>query len=261
MLDNINDMVGKLAKLGHLVSESIRQALWQRLNLSWKLPSGVVVSVRNFSEWVMYNDIFVDGEYAPAVEKLLASGAQNPLVVDIGGNVGLFGLYLSDRWLRQHPGQALRIVGVEGTPDTYKQLQQRVDQPLLKDKIKINYHHGLAGKRNGEAFISTSHFHGMNSIAGEKSRFGAMVPFVDVEKLIGSDDRIALLKCDIEGAEELFLENYPELLKRTDCVSIELHHSQCNTQRCIQFLQDAGLSKHTRLRDCLPDFTVDLFER
>lgn len=255
-------MAGKFAKLGHLVSESIRERLWRRLNLSWTLPSGISVGVRNFSDWVMYNDIFVDGEYKPAVDWLLASGVENPVVLDVGGNVGLFAMYLSDRWLREKPQGNLKIIGVEGTPQTYAELRKRMQQPVLAHgRVNAQYHHGLAGKRSGEAFISTSHFHGMNSIAGEKSRFGATVPFIDIEKLFSADERIALLKCDIEGAEELFLENYPELLKRVDCVSIELHHARCNGERCVQLLKDAGLVKHTRLRDCLPEFTVDLFER
>ena len=39
----------------------------------------------------------------------------------------------------------------------------------------------------------------------------------------------SLLKCDIEGAELLFLENYEDLLGKVRNAVFELHHEQCDT--------------------------------
>jgi hypothetical protein len=55
---------------------------------------------------------------------------------------------------------------------------------------------------------------------------------------------IDLLKCDIEGAEQLFLETYPDLLQKTHAVVVELHSEHCDTARCRSLLNDAGFTGH-----------------
>lgn len=252
----------KLQKLQHFLSGWLEEGRWRGIDLSWRLETGIHLKVRNRVEWIIYNDIFVEGEYAPAIDRLLDSASPNPLVLDIGGNVGLFAQYLAHRWRLKHGTDnppPFRLVGFEGTPETHRELLTRLDQPTLRENA--TYHRGLVGQRSGEGYISTSFFHGSNSIMGQRSRFGASVPFIDVEAVLPPDDRIALLKCDIEGAEELFLENYPNLLKRVDCAVFELHYTRCDVDRCVALLAEAGLTRRTVLRDCRPEYSVDLFER
>jgi len=67
-----------------------------------------------------------------------------------------------------------------------------------------------------------------------------------VEEAVG-EGRIGLLKCDIEGAELVFLKNYPRLLERTDIAVLELHPQLCNQEECISLLRAAGLVTQTVL--------------
>jgi hypothetical protein len=72
--------------------------------------------------------------------------------------------------------------------------------------------------------------------------------------------RIHLLKCDIEGSEQMFLENYPDILAMTDAVVMELHPELCDVQHCRQLLNDAGLEHAMTIRD-MPDQSVEYFVR
>ncbi len=119
--------------------------------------------------------------------------------------------------------------------------------------------HGLAGNRTGEAQIVQGAAHGENTIFGETSH-GTRVPFLDLEKLAGNWPRIDLLKCDIEGAEEIFLGNYPELLAKTDRAVFEFHHDKCDVPHCRQMLAEAGLMPAKTIRE-FGHCSVELFSR
>jgi hypothetical protein len=73
--------------------------------------------------------------------------------------------------------------------------------------------------------------------------------------------RIALLKCDIEGAEELFLSTYPDLLSRVDTAVVELHHQFCSPVRCRELLAQAGLKRVRVIKTYGDDCTLEWFSR
>ena len=80
---------------------SVRAIRWRtRRRLQHTLPSGVRVEIGSPSDWFVYNEVFVDGEYDAVLDALIASPAPSPIVLDLGANVGLFTLRLMDRWLR-----------------------------------------------------------------------------------------------------------------------------------------------------------------
>src|SRR5690349_11966904 len=69
-----------------------RDTYWRLLDLDCELRSGLRVEIRNRSDWVIYNEVFVNGEYdAPIAYALDKHKAKHPLVIiDLGGNVGYF---------------------------------------------------------------------------------------------------------------------------------------------------------------------------
>jgi len=71
---------------------------------------------------------------------------------------------------------------------------------------------------------------------------------VDLDHITESMDKIHLLKCDIKGSEQAFLENYPQLLERVEVGTRELHHSLNDSRRCHDLLQEYGFQVHTRKR-------------
>src|SRR4051812_29275876 len=103
----------------------LRKWVWMRLNPSWQLRSGIVIRVLNYNDWMIYNDIFVDGEYDPAIEQLLAGSPGGARVLDLGGNVGFFTLRVADTFLRNGRTD-FEVVMVEGSPSTFAELNQRL---------------------------------------------------------------------------------------------------------------------------------------
>jgi FkbM family methyltransferase len=248
-----------------LVPESLKNRLrkfvWMRLNPSWRLNSGLLIRVLNYNDWIIYNDIFVEGEYDTAIDDLLqdSRGWQRPAqVLDLGGNVGFFTLRLAHLFLRAERTN-FRVTMVEGSPATYAELLERLGANKEQLRDRVTTVPGLVGKRTGEGQIGQGVAHGENTILGDASR-GVQVSFVDLEKVVATWQRIDLLKCDIEGAEELFLGNYADLLARTDRAVFEFHHDKCDIARCRRLLADAGLDPAKTIRE-FGHCSVELFLR
>jgi FkbM family methyltransferase len=240
---------------------SFRDWRWRARSLEHTLPSGLRVEISSFSDWVVYNEVFVDGEYDPVLDAALHDQDGDCWTLDIGANVGMFTLRLMDRWLRaDHVGRRHHVVCVEGQPSTFRLLQRNLDQPALASTCTL--HLGLAGERSGAASISTSAHTGVNSIVDRSPSFSRVqVPFLDLTTLVPADARIGLLKCDIEGAEELFLSHYPDLLERVDTAVVELHHQFCSPARCRELLSRAGLRRRSVLKTYGDDCTLEWFSR
>lgn len=238
----------------------LRKWVWMRLNPSWTLKSGLVIRVLNYNDWMIYNDIFVDGEYDVPLKHLLEkSTPATARVLDLGANVGFFTLRLADAFL-QGGRSGFEALMIEGSPSTYAELRQRLsaNNDLLSGKIRAL--HGLAGERSGEALIAESPSHGENTILSGSGGRTKRVPFIDLDQLVADWERIDLLKCDIEGAEELFLRNYPSLCEKTDSAVFEFHHQQCDIPECRRLLGKAGLTNHSLLRE-FGRYSVEFFWR
>ena len=243
-----------LAKLRSLVPERVKERLrkfvWMRLNPSWELKSGIVIRVLNYNDWMIYNDIFVEGEYDHAIEHLFGNAREIPgpvRILDLGGNVGFFTLRLADTFLKRGR-RDFSVVTVEGSPSTFAELRQRLaaNGALLDERVHAI--HGLAGARVGEGEIAESAAHGENTLFGA-ARNRKRVAFVDLDNLVAAWQRIDLLKCDIEGAEEMFMRNFPALLSKTGSVVCEFHHDLCDVGECRRLLAIAGLRETLVIRE------------
>ena len=227
----------------------INQLRQKKLNLQWNLCSGIKVSIATQADWIIYNDVFVDGEYdTPIVECLRR---QNPVerlnILDLGANVGYFGLRFIDLMRRNgYNNLPYNITMVEGSPSVSKELKKRLALAGNFSK-NITVVHGLVGKREGRGRIREGDFHPMNSIM-QSGPGDVQVKFVDLSKLIGESTLIDLLKCDIEGAELQFIENYMDLLKNVKAAVFELHPQLCDSDKCIQLLESTGLKQSKILR-------------
>jgi FkbM family methyltransferase len=248
--------------LPDFLKRKVRSYLWQRLNLHWVLKSGLKVNVSTLSEWWIYNDIYVDGEYDLPIKLMLESSPKNrPLeVIDLGANVGFFTFRVIDL-IRQNGQQTIpyRITLVEGSPQIFADLTKRLgSQELLADDIRLV--NGLVGKRRGKATLVESEFHIANAISENKKSKGIPVDYVDLHTLFDKNTEIDLLKCDIEGSELHFIENYQDLLKQVKLVVFELHHELCDTAKCLAIMSQLGFQQHSVLRDA-GSYSVCLFRK
>jgi FkbM family methyltransferase len=260
--DSVKNVVKKYVPLE--IQRSISNSLWDVLQLNWKLNSGLSVDIKSKSDWWMFNEIFVNNEYDSAIKLALKSASSNRTltILDLGANVGLFTMRVVDLLLANENSQIpFVITAVEGSPTIYADLQSRIiREPILKDKVRLI--HGLVGECQGSAKLYEAAFSARNSIFTNSSVHGVEVPYIDLNSLYSQDSEIDLLKCDIEGSELIFLENYKNLLPKVKVAILEMHHTLCNTARCIQIMKEAGFINHQTIHGKPgEDATLDLFSK
>ena len=231
------------------------------LNLKWKLKSGIKISVASSADWVLYNDIFVDGEYdVPILDCIHRWPSAQPMnVLDLGANVGYFTLRFADLARRHcHDDLSYHVTMVEGSPALAKELKKRIN---LAGGVEshVSIINGLIGKREGIGRISETEFHPMNSIVPEGGK-GVQVRYINLGSLPEASEKIHLLKCDIEGSELQFIETYTDLLRKVESAVFELHPKVCDTDRCVHLLNEAGFVRYELLRKT-EDFMVAHFLR
>jgi FkbM family methyltransferase len=226
--------------------DGLRQWMVQWLDLRWQTRSLVRLRVEHYSQWIIYNEIFVNGEYDEALALALDAPREtlSPLhIVDLGANVGFFTLRAFDRLLdRGGTRDRLSVTAFEANPGFAGDFASRV---LVDNGLgsRVRLVRGLVGARRGAAVL----YH--DSVHPQSGRAGVPVPYVDLSAELADVPRVDLLKCDIEGSEERFIENYPDVLGKTGVAVFELHRDMCDTERCRAMLREYGFARATTLRE------------
>jgi FkbM family methyltransferase len=229
----------------------LRRALFDWLQLTWTTRAGVQIRVATYSEWIIFNEIFVDGEYDPAIRRALDRLAPDrPLrVLDLGANVGFFTLRLFDRLRACGLDDARCVVTlVEADAAILPVLDERLhaDNALASSTRVV---HGAVGVRDGSAAFYRSPSPGEGTIARTTGGPSVAVPAVDLDEQLADAPAVDLVKCDIEGAELAFFEQCPALLARTAVLIVEIHTDRSPVARCRERLAAAGLTEESILRD------------
>jgi len=222
-------------------SRFLYQTLYHWVGLEHSLPTGLKIEVANRGEWWAYNEIFVNGDYDIPIEAALASrSATSFVVLDLGASVGFFSFRVVDLIRRHHLETiAPEITMVEGSPETFRVLEHRVQSQHLA-ATNLRMVQGLVGHRTGSAPMRESALRNRSTIVDVPPGEGVNVAFVDLNLLMAGKSEIDLVKCDIEGAELLFIENYGDLLRKAKHAVFELHHHQCDTIKCVSMLEALG---------------------
>jgi FkbM family methyltransferase len=221
---------------------------WRDLGLSREL-SGLTIKVASKSDWVVFNEVFVERFYDRAITYVLNQAADNSMirVLDLGANVGYFALRFAQMVFEsKRTTQPFTIHCVEGSPKTYIELCSRLaDNPLLKDHVQLTQ--GLVGERSGSTEIYESSFGAGNSTIHQHWSKPVVTSFVDLDALIPDRAPISLIKCDIEGSEQTFQDNYSELLFRTQAAVVELHHRYIDPDKFNNGMKAFGFSRTEEL--------------
>jgi FkbM family methyltransferase len=241
----------------------VRRFMFESLDLRWTLPTGLHVCAAHYGDWVVYNEVFVSGEYDAALQRLVETTHGGPVhVADLGANTGFFTLRVIDR-LRAAAAQPtdIAITAVEGHPECIRVFKARVmDENGLSGCVRIV--HGLVGRRTGSGVLHTDPTQPASSTvvapSGKGGR-GLAVPYVDLSAVFESTPVIHLLKCDIEGAEEAFLETYPDVLAKVQLAVFEFHRTLCDVDRCLAMLRTYGFTHQVIYRDGAQHFTCGVW--
>lgn len=163
----------------------------------------------------------------------------NPICLDIGANIGLTSLLMDQFIAGGH------IFSFEPHPKTYGQLERNITSNQLGLNEIKTFSLGL-GKEKGELlFRDVDQFNTGNSILleGSLASKAQNVTTVNIERLddmtlTAPDQRVDLMKIDVEGFELNVLDGAPDILKRTDVVLLEFNH-WCLTSLARVFPEDA----------------------
>ena len=219
------------------------------------LESGVKVLIDSQLTLQMFVELFVTQPYLPALNLL----PKPEVVVDLGANRGLFVLFVS-HCLRLRGESVPRFICVEAAKPNLKCLAHHVQANSLGDQVTL-VHGAVCGKRSGTVqFYYAPRAHGMARLVEGGRLTTRGVHVVDLAAFVRSS-KIDLLKVDIEGTEEEFLQEYPEILEKTRVLIGEFHLQQINYARCQAMLGKAGLAFHSRTFQFEDKLAVDVFAR
>jgi FkbM family methyltransferase len=241
--------------------------LWRRLRPTMISRTGLPLTLLSLSDWDIFSEIWVSGEYDEPILRALNKARPNEPVriVDLGANVGFFSLRCIEVRNRNNPGQPLDIVAVEGVPRTFRTLRRNL--AAQRGNVSLSLHQGLMGERSGIAHIHDNSYAGANAVVSADGKT-SILPFcgahavrstyLDLESILPPDIQIDLLKCDIEGSESIFLTTYPQILARTRLLVIEFHPLHCDIGECRRSLAASGLERERIFRTS-PNMILEMY--
>ena len=227
--NNSNDMIYKRNKL-KTVSDIVRKidnwptALGMRLRRGrsglrmLNLRDGLNIICRNGTQdWDVVHELFFAGGYGRAMEFLKEQSGQ-PMVLDLGGNIGLFSLLAA----RTHP--EARMFAYEPGPPNYRLFEMNLlANPSLGNRIQLQKE--AVGGRTREVEWTFDELNPGRSglFAQGQSKFSVQIRSL-VEVLGRLSGPVSLMKMDIEGGEyEVMAETPPEAWRQVQALSLELH--------------------------------------
>ena len=182
---------------------------------------------------VILGEVFNRRYYEPVGEAgRVLLHAEN--ILDLGGNIGLFGLFAADRW------PEARIVAFEPDPDNASVHELTIGANNLGGRWQLVK--AAAAARDGHIAFAAGHA-AVSHMADDESGEGTIeVPTVDVLPRIAEAD---LLKMDIEGGEWAILGDPRFRVAPPRAVVLEYHARMCPGQsprrEAEQALSAAGL--------------------
>lgn len=182
-------------------------------------------------DWDVVHELFFAGSYGHALA-FLEKIPGEPLVLDLGGNIGLFSLMAA----QTHP--AARIHAYEPGPPNYRMFEMNcLANPGLANRVHLCKEAVGGQSRVAEWFFDDQNPGG----SGLFSRNGTKYPVriqAFAEVVSSLPGKITLAKIDIEGAEYELLESAPpDSWQRIQAISLELHdHPEGKTSQA-EFLK------------------------
>jgi FkbM family methyltransferase len=203
--------------------------------------SGLKFHIRHHTgDVLILNKIFarrgIANSYAPPPEVAAAIGSRAPTILDVGANIGLFGVFALDRW----PGA--QITAFEPDPDNLRVLRRTVDANDVGERWRVV--ESAVSNAPGELRFVPG-LRAEAHLAGAGERGAITVPTVDLYERQGSG--VDLVKMDIEGGEWAILADPRLSTLRTSVLRLEWHTLLCPHEdarsEAIRLLRAGGFTR------------------
>jgi hypothetical protein len=164
-----------------------------------------------------------------------------------------------------------QIIKFDSTPPTSRKpwLCQRLSQRMYLRACFENSSGGLAADRGGWlrcssvedprgifSFVAPRHppRRARNPASGQFSKHAlncrlpsgirTHIPYCNLYDVLKDTGEIGLLKCDVEGVEQIFFESYPKPIPQTKVAAFEFDEPRCPAEFRIADIMIAGFMKH-----------------
>lgn len=182
-------------------------------------------------DWDVVHELLFAGSYDRAMAHLKGLPGK-PVVLDLGGNIGLFSL------LAASANPAAQVYSYEPGPPNYRLFEiNRLANPGLSERIHLNKE-AVAGRTcRTEWCFDEANPGGSGLFATNGSKFSVQIrAFEDVMNSLPGT--VGLAKIDIEGAEfELLSATPPAVWERINSISLELHGDPAGKTSQAEFLE------------------------
>jgi FkbM family methyltransferase len=220
--------------VGFVVREQLREQATPRTGGYRLRASGLTVFLRHRTrDLYIFKEVFGSGEEPggyepPAAPAAILNRAHGPSVLDLGGNIGLFGAFVMGRW----PGA--RLHSFEPDPLNLQMLQRVISANGLQQRWTVTAA-AVAVQDGTLEFVSGLFGESqIAGLAGEANRGPAPAPLTDgrtisvaAVDLFAQNHDVDLIKIDIEGGEWPILTD-PRLADlQARAIVLEWHASAC----------------------------------
>jgi len=178
----------------------------------------------------MINEIYIAKEYRRNLNKI----GKKPMIVDIGGNIGSFSVFIS-RLIKD-----ARVFVFEPFPDNFKILKKNIEINHLQDRIEP-FQLGVAKSKSKRKLFLGKLGNATHSLF-EKSEKSIIIKTVSLQDILKEIKFCDFLKIDCEGAEyEIILNTNKKVLDNIKIISME-YHKNGDPIKIIKHLKKAGFN-------------------
>lgn len=210
-------MIDLLLRIGFVRKKllfHLKHKYFHELGHSIPLESGYWAHLLEKDSYDSFSEIFIKQEY-------LEFMPDEPIsrILDIGAHYGYFSLWLQSK----HPEIELASLMIEPSPSCARPLQNLVKQE------KLNGRFSFLQKSIGLPVSESSPFYDRPHMAGSSYSSSRSEKAIQVQNLREADlaEKLPppydLIKCDIEGSEWAFLNNFQNLIKESKYLLLEWH--------------------------------------
>lgn len=220
----------------------IINGLLRMLGLQLTVPgTDLKYQLRYVDSLFLAKTIFEGDEYAA----IRGEAGSISSFIDLGCNVGFFPLYLC----KIRRDRKIKGICIDANPAMITEIEANLALNQLSEVTAI---HGLAeaGKTGAlrEFWVTQSSSSSTSDLSSLGTKFGStnvhaplLDPLVEFHSRLG-DQRIDILKVDIEGSELNFLSSHPKLVEQTDRIILEFHKPKVTSAAVRALLEPAGFS-------------------
>ena len=228
--------IGPLLLMKWFVAIGLKKKFEIMINLKFRSKKIQLLLESTFTDIKLLTEIFF-------LEIYKLNGTFNPtFIVDAGANKGLTAVYFSILWPKCEihcfePNNALI--------------------PILKSNLKLNrvnakvFDYAISEK-DGYEYFDIHNNHQYSRLSENKT--GIKVKTINLESFY-KDQRIDLLKLDVEGAEERIVSSLKNF--NIDCIMGEIHHDLIDEKRFFRLMSENYDFKKPRWQHFITNPTVE----